>query len=316
MEYAEKYDFNIVAINDLSDIDAAIHLLKYDSVHGRLNNDVQKISDNEFALDGKKLTYISEKLPQNLPWRELNVDLVMECTGTLKSKKECELHLEAGAKKVLISCPIDDVDNTIVYGINQDSLDYEKDTIVSNASCTTNCLAHVVNAIHKEIGIENGFATTVHSYTSDQRLVDTNHKDPRRSRAAASSMIPTSTGATKAIAHFFPELNGKLSGLSIRVPTPNVSLLDFTFTASRIITENDIRQAIIKYSNTLSKDIFDYTDELLVSSDFNHSPCSAMVDMSLIKIVDGRIGHVVAWYDNEWGFSVRMLDTAQKMLRP
>ncbi|MDR1982733.1 MAG: type I glyceraldehyde-3-phosphate dehydrogenase [Holosporaceae bacterium] len=316
VESLKKYDFDIVAVNDLQNIDTALHLLKYDSAHGHFGGTVKKISNDEFWLNEKKVTYLSEKSAEKLPWRTLDIDLVLECTGILKTRELCSLHLQSGAKKVLISCPMEKADNTIVYGVNNNSLDGENDIIVSNASCTTNCLAHVIKAIHESIGIINGFATTIHSYTGDQRLVDMNHEDLRRSRAAAYSMIPTSTGITQAIEKIFPDLRGKLSGLSIRVPTQNVSLVDFTFTAAKKITENDIYQAIVRYSNTLPRDIFGYTEEHLVSVDFNHSPHSAIVDLSLTKVVDGTIGHVVAWYDNEWGFSNRILDTTQQMLYP
>ncbi|MDR1333914.1 MAG: type I glyceraldehyde-3-phosphate dehydrogenase [Holosporaceae bacterium] len=312
-ESSKKYDFNIVAVNDLQNIDTSVHLLKYDSAHGRFNSCVQKISENEFMVNDKKLVHLSERNTHCLPWNDLGVDLVMECTGTLKTRDLCSLHLKAGAKKILISCPFSEADNTIVYGVNHNSLK-NSDIIVSNASCTTNCLAHVVKAIHEKIKILNGFATTVHSFTGDQRLVDTNHSDLRRARAAASGMIPTSTGATETIGKIFPELRGKLSGLSIRVPTVNVSLVDFTFTASRIITEDDINSAVEKYAATLPESTFSSTREPLVSVDFNHSPHSTTMDLSLTKVVDGTIGHVVAWYDNEWGFSNRMLDTAQEML--
>ncbi|MDR0678583.1 MAG: type I glyceraldehyde-3-phosphate dehydrogenase [Holosporaceae bacterium] len=315
-ESSKKYDFDIVAVNDLQNIDAAIHLLKYDSAHGRFSGEIQKISDDEFFLDGKKIVYFSQKSVKELPWNRLNVNLVLECTGTLKTKELCGLHLESGTQKVLVSCPVEKVDNTIIYGINHDSLDSKNDVIVSNASCTTNCLAHIIKATYNATEIVNGFATTVHSYTGDQRLVDMNHGDLRRSRAAANSMIPTSTGATRAIEKIFPDLSGKLSGLSIRVPTQNVSLVDFTFTAAKKITENDLCRAIIQYSENISRDVFYYTEEPLVSVDFNHSPQSAIVDLSLIKVIDNTMGHIVAWYDNEWGFSNRLLDTAQKMLHP
>ncbi len=313
IESNQKYDFKIVAINDLQKIDTALHLLKYDSVHGTLNCDVKKVSDDEFTLNGESIKYTSEKCPESLPWRELGVDLVMECTGVFKTKQACQAHLSAGAKKVLISCPSDDVDKTIVFGVNSDTINKDTDIIVSNASCTTNCLAPVVKAIHEEIGIIGGFATTVHSYTGDQRLVDMCHRDLRRARASALSMIPTSTGATKAIEKIFPELKGKLSGLSVRVPTPNVSMVDFTFTSAKRMTVEDIRNAIIKHADNELSGILGYTDEELVSSDFNHSSFSSIVDMPLIKVIDDRMGHVVAWYDNEWGFSNRMLDTAAEL---
>jgi glyceraldehyde 3-phosphate dehydrogenase len=277
-------------------------------VHGRFGGRFQKISENEFALNESRIAYFSEKFPDKLPWKELNIDLVLECTGMFKTKELCGLHLKAGARKVLASHPLADADKTVVYGVNHDIMSNE--IIVSNASCTTNCLAHVINAVHREVKILNGFATTIHSYTGDQRLVDSNHRDLRRSRAAAANMIPTSTGATDAIEKIFPELAGKLSGLSIRVPTPNVSLVDFTFTADKKITIDFIRQSIIKYSGIVPEDIFTYTEEPLTSCDFNHSPCSAIVDLPLINVVDGSVGHIVAWYDNEWGFSNRMLDTA------
>jgi glyceraldehyde 3-phosphate dehydrogenase len=312
IEYLKEYDFEIAAVNDPQKIDSALHLFKYDSVHGRFNGDVQKISENEFELNGKRLAYLSERSPEKVSWRELGVDFVFECTGAFKTMESCGLHLKSGAKKVLVSCPVGDADNTIVYGVNCESLK-ESDAIVSCASCTTNCLAHVVKAIHGEIGIANGFATTVHAYTGDQRLTDASHKDLRRARAAACGMIPTSTGATKAIEKIFPELKGKLSGLSVRVPTQNVSMLDFTFTASRKITEDDIRQAFLKHASAASKDVFECVDEPLVSTDFNHSSQSAIIDLPLTKVVDGTMGHVVAWYDNEWAFSKRMLDLANIM---
>ncbi len=308
-----KYDFNIVAINDLLNIDTAIHLLKHDSVHGKFHADVQKISESELAINGTKITYISKKSPAELPWESLDINLVLECTGLFNTKEKCKEHLTSGAKKVLISCPSEDADKTIVFGVNCDSIDKANDIIVSNASCTTNCLAPVVKTIHEEIGILNGFATTIHSYTGDQRLVDMGHKDVRRARAAATNMIPTSTGATKAIEQIFPELKGKLSGLSIRVPTPNVSMIDFTCNVSKEITEIDINNAIKKYADGDLKNILGYTNEKLVSCDFNHDPRSAIVDLSLTKIVDGNVAHIVVWYDNEWGFSNRMLDVSAKL---
>ncbi|MDR1236264.1 MAG: type I glyceraldehyde-3-phosphate dehydrogenase [Holosporaceae bacterium] len=312
-ESNKKYDFDIVAVNDLQDINTSIHLFKYDSAHGRFCGNVCKISDSEFLVNDKKLMHFSERNADRLPWNELGVDLVLECTGALKTRDFCNLHLKAGAKKVLISCPSGDVDSTIVYGVNHDCLG-KNDIVVSNASCTTNCLAHVVKAVHSEIKILNGFATTIHSFTGDQRLVDTGHGDLRRARSAASAMIPTSTGATEAIEKIFPELRGKLSGLSVRVPTLNVSVVDFTFTASRAITADDINRSVEKYAAGQPKNVFGYTREPLVSIDFNHSPHSAVVDLSLTKVVDNTVGHIVAWYDNEWGFSNRMLDTAQEMI--
>ncbi|MDR2107131.1 MAG: erythrose-4-phosphate dehydrogenase, partial [Holosporaceae bacterium] len=309
---AGKYGFDIVAVNDLQNIDTALHLLKYDSVHGRINAEIQKISESEFLLNGKKIICLSEPNPEKLPWGRLGVDLVAECTGMFGRRELCESHLRAGAAKVLVSGPMKDADRTIIFGINRriSGRDSEKDLIVSNGSCTTNCAAHLLNAIHGEIGVINGFITTVHACTGDQRTVDTNHKDLRRARAAASNIIPTSTGLTETVGKIFPELEGKLSALSLRVPTQNVSLVNFTFTASKKITKEDVRRAILAYANVVPRDIFDCTDEPLVSSDFNHSPCSAVVDLSLTRVFGENMGHAVAWYDNEWGFSNRMLDSA------
>jgi glyceraldehyde 3-phosphate dehydrogenase len=313
-ESSKKYNFEIIAINDLLPVDSAIYLLKYDSVHGKLDCDVQKISETEISIDGKKITYLSHQSPEMLPWKELGIDLVMECTGVFKTKDDCLAHLKAGARKVLISAPSDSADKTIVFGVNDGSINPQMDLIISNASCTTNCLAPIVKTIHEQIGIVNGFATTIHSYTGDQRLVDMNHKDMRRARAAALNMVPTSTGATKAIEKIFPELKGKLSGLSIRVPTPNVSMIDFTFVVAQNTSIKEINTAVVAYSNNQLKDILGYVNDPLVSSDFNHSPLSSIVDCSLTKVIDDRTVHLVAWYDNEWGFSNRMLDTASKML--
>ncbi|GHU12429.1 glyceraldehyde-3-phosphate dehydrogenase [Alphaproteobacteria bacterium] len=309
-----KYDFKVVAINDLLNIDSALHLLKYDSVHGMFLHDVQKISDTLFSVNDKRITYISEKSPGNLPWNELDVDLVLECTGIFKTRKQCQAHIRAGAKRVLLSCPSDEVDRTVVYGVNDDSIDRINDVIISNASCTTNCLAPLVKAIHKEVGIMSGFATTVHSYTGDQRLIDAGHADIRRARAAALNMIPTSTGTTKAIEQIFPELSGKLSGLSIRVPTANVSMVDFTFYTSRKTTADDLNAAVEKYANGPLNGVLGYANESLVSSDFNHNPLSSIVDTQLTKVIASNLAHMVAWYDNEWGFSNRMLDVSLRFL--
>lgn len=311
---SNRYDFEIAAVNDLLDINTAIHLLKYDSAHGKFKADIQKTSSSGFSINGRKILYTSEKSPNNLPWKELGVNLVFECTGIFNTKEKCNGHLSAGAKKVLISCPSDNADNTIVFGVNENSLNKRTDIIVSNASCTTNCLAPIIKTIHGEIGIINGFVTTIHSYTGDQRLVDMAHKELRRARAAANSIIPTSTGVTKAIEKIFPELHGKLSGLSIRVPTQNVSLIDFTFTTTKKTTVDEINNVIKKYSDGSLNGILGYTEEELVSCDFNHDARSAVVDLSLTKIIDTNIGHILAWYDNEWGFSNRMLDVAKIML--
>lgn len=313
-ESKKKYNFEITAINDLICIDTAIHLLKHDSVHGKFDIDIRKVSDSEMEINGKRIIYSSYTCPRDLPWKKCSIDLVFECTGKFKSKEDSKLHLEAGAKKVIISCPSEDADNTIVFGVNEKSIDKQKDVIISNASCTTNCLAPVVKAIHEKIGIIGGFATTIHSFTGDQRLVDMAHKDLRRARAAANNMIPTSTGATKAIEKIFPQLRGKLSGLSIRVPTANVSLVDFTFTTVKDTSVDEINNAIKEYANGMLKGILGYTTEELVSGDFNHDPHSSIVDLLLTKVIDKRTGHIVSWYDNEWGFSNRMLDVANVLI--
>ena len=309
----KKYDFEIVAINDLVNIDTAIHLFKQDSVHGRFSGDVQKKSDTEILINGKSIAYLSKRTPAELPWKDLDVDLVLECTGIFKKKDDCKAHLVAGAKKVIISCPADDSDNTIVFGVNSDSLNKDTDIIISNASCTTNCFAPVVKAIHESIGIVSGFVMTVHAYTGDQRLVDMGHKDARRCRSAGLSMIPTSTGATKAIEKIFPELRGKLGGLSVRVPTPNVSMIDFTCSLKKSVTPEDVNNAIKAYSDGALNGILGYTEESLVSCDFNHDSHSAIADLQLTKVIDGTIAHIVAWYDNEWGFANRMLDVSAIM---
>lgn len=314
---SNKYNFDIVAINDLADIDTSLHLFQYDSIHGKFLGDIEKKSDNEIVLRGTNnnqkeisIKYSSEKCPNQLPWKDLDVDVVLECTGVFKKRDQSYLHIEAGAKKVIISCPTDDADNTIVFGVNSDTLDRKKDIVISNASCTTNCFAPVVKTLHENIGLVCGFVTTVHSYTGDQRLVDLGHKDLRRCRAAGLSMIPTSTGVTKAIEKIFPELKGKLGGLSIRVPTPNVSMIDFTCELKRAATVNEVNTAFKNYSEGPLKGILGYTEESLVSCDFCHDPHSAIIDSQLTKVIDGTIAHIVAWYDNEWGFSNRMLDVA------
>lgn len=311
--YIEKQpnDIEIIAINDLQDIDTSIHLLKYDSVHGRLNATVEKSSDSSIKINGNEIKYISERNPENLPWRNLNVDLVMECTGVFKTREACTKHLNAGASKVLLSCPGNDLDKTIVFGVNDHTLTPD-DILVSNGSCTTNCLAPVVNVLNSEFGISGGFVSTIHAYTGDQRLVDTSHKDLRRARAAASNIIPTSTGAAEAIANIFPELTGKLSGIAYRVPTQNVSLIECTFVLNAKTTATDINQKIKEWATTKMPEVLGFTDEQLVSCDFCHSSFSSIVDLSLTKVIE-NIAHITSWYDNEWGFSCRMLDTAKRM---
>lgn len=313
-ENHKEKDLEVVAINDLQNIDASIHLLKYDSVHGCFGKEVRKISETQISINEKKINYFSEKNPKDLPWEELDIDLVMECTGIFKTKEACSLHLEAGANKVLLSCPGNDLDRTIIYGVNDEILDKENDKIISCGSCTTNCLAPIVKVLNSEFGIIQGFASTIHSYTGDQNIIDRAHKDLRRARAAAVNIIPTSTGAAKAIEKIFPELKGKLSGVAYRVPTPNVSLLECNFVLQKNITLDELKKTIIEWTDSKFKsNILGYTNEKLVSSDFNHLPFSSLIDLSLLKVIDDNFVNIVSWYDNEWGFSNRMIDNASIM---
>ena len=307
-----RKDIEIVAINDLADIKTNVHLLKYDSVHGPSPFQVSAEGNDTLVANGKKVKVVQERDPANLPWGDMGVDLVMECTGLFTSRDKAALHLQAGAKKVLISAPATDEDITVVYGVNSDKLT-SAHKIVSNASCTTNCLAPVVHALHQRVGIESGFMTTIHSYTGDQRVVDTMHADLHRARAAATNMIPTSTGAAKAVGKVLPELNGKLDGVAIRVPTPNVSLVDLKFVAGRKTTANEINEAIIEFSGGDLNGVLGCYEEPLVSSDFNHNPLSSIFSLEGTKVIDGKLVRIMTWYDNEWGFSNRMLDTGAKM---
>jgi len=310
-ENHQEKNLEVVAINDLQNIDTSIHLLKYDSVHGCFGKEVKKISENKMLISEKTVNYFSEKNPEDLPWKDLDVDLVMECTGIFKTKEACSSHLKAGAKKVLLSCPGNDLDKTIIYGVNDEIIDKENDKIISCGSCTTNCLAPIVKVLNTEFGIVKGFTSTIHSYTGDQNIIDRAHKDLRRARAAATNIIPTTTGAAKAIEKIFPELAGKLSGVAYRVPTPNVSLLESNFVLQKNITLDELKQAIIKWADSKFKpNVLGYTNENLVSSDFIHSPYSSVLDLSLLKVIDGNFINVVSWYDNEWGFSNRMIDNA------
>lgn len=308
-ESSREDKVDIVAVNDLQNIDSAMHLLKHDSVHGLFGAEVRKISDSAFSVNGHVVRYLSERNPASLPWKEMKIDLVVECTGVFRSHEQSFQHVSAGAKKVLISCPSKDADKTVIFGINHEKLS-SQDVVVSNGSCTTNCLAPIVKVLQENFELVNGHLLTVHSYTGDQRVVDLPHKDPRRARAAAVNMIPTSTGATSTIEKIFPELAGKLSGLSVRVPTPNVSMIDFTF-STKNRTDLDLLKALIKqYSENSLKGVLSYTEEELVSSDFNHAPFSSVVDLPLTGAVDEHTAHIVAWYDNEWGFSNRMVDVS------
>ncbi|MCL3882856.1 type I glyceraldehyde-3-phosphate dehydrogenase [Marivita sp. GX14005] len=304
-----RTDIEVVAINDLGPVETNAHLLQFDSVHGRFPAEV-KTSEDSIDVGRGPIKVTAERNPADLPWSD--VDVVLECTGIFTSKDAAQAHLENGASRVLISAPGKDADKTIVYGVNHETLTAD-DHIVSNASCTTNCLAPVAYVLNEAIGIERGFMTTIHSYTGDQPTLDTMHKDLYRARAAALSMIPTSTGAAKAVGLVLPELNGKLDGVAIRVPTPNVSVVDLTFTASRDTSLDEINDAIRSAADGKLKGILGYTDRKLVSSDFNHDPHSSIFATDQTKVMDGTMVRILTWYDNEWGFSNRMADTAVAM---
>ncbi|HZH53722.1 MAG TPA: type I glyceraldehyde-3-phosphate dehydrogenase [Microvirga sp.] len=308
-----RKDIEVVAINDLGPVETNAHLLRFDSVHGRFPAEVAV--DGEFlVINGQKIKVTAIKDPATLPHKELGVDIAMECTGIFTSKEKASAHLQAGAKRVIVSAPADGADLTVVYGVNHDKL--TKDHIViSNASCTTNCLAPVAKVLHDAVGIEKGFMTTIHSYTNDQPTLDQMHKDLYRARAAALNMIPTSTGAAKAVGLVLPELNGKLDGSSIRVPTPNVSVVDFKFTAKRATTKEEINEAIKRAAEQELKGILGYTNQPNVSSDFNHDPHSSVFHLDQTKVMEGNFVRVLSWYDNEWGFSNRMADTAVAMAK-
>ena len=298
----------LVAINDLADAEANALLFGFDSVHGRFPGDV-KADGNSIIVNGKKIAVTSERDPGNLPHGEMGIDIVLECTGFFQSKGAAMPHITAGAKRVLISAPAGGVDKTVVYGVNHDVLTSD-DVVVSNASCTTNCLAPVAKVLNDTVGIERGFMTTIHSYTNDQRILDQMHSDMRRARAGAVNMIPTTTGAARAVGLVLPELNGKLDGSSIRVPTPNVSLVDLVFTPSRNTTKEEINSVLKAASEGAMKGVLVYEDRPLVSSDYNHQPASSSIDSLETTVMDGKLVRVVSWYDNEWGFSNRMIDTA------
>lgn len=304
----KRQDLQIVAINDLADIEDNAYLLRYDSVHGPAPFTI-KTSGQTLDAGLGPLQVLAEPHPEKLPWKELGIDLVMECSGRFTSRETAAKHLTAGAKRVLISAPADHVDHTVVFGVNHQTLT-SNHIIVSNASCTTNCLAPVAFVLHKALGIDHGYMTTIHAYTGDQRLVDTFHKDPRRARSATLSMIPTSTGAARAVGLVLPELKGKLDGTAIRVPTPNVSLVDFKFMAKKSTTREEINDAIKKAEANELKGVLGTVNEPLVSCDFNHNPLSSVFDLSQTQVIEGRFCRILSWYDNEWGFSNRMSDTA------
>lgn len=307
-ESNKQNEVEIVAINDLSDVNVIAHLTKYDSTHGTFASDV-RVEGNMLIIDGQSIKVIAERNPNDLPWAELKVDLVLECTGFFTDRKSAMQHISAGAKKVLISAPGKDVDATIVYGVNHDSLK-DSDLIVSNASCTTNCLAPVVKPLNDAIGIEHGLLNTVHAYTKDQMLLDGSHEDLRRARSATQSIIPTKTGAASAVGLVLPELLGKLDGFAMRVPVLNVSVIDLTFTAARDTTVDEVNDIVRKAQSK----VLHINDDPLVSCDFNHNPASSIFDTTQTKVMGGKLVKIVAWYDNEWGFSNRMVDTALHMM--
>ncbi len=311
-ESDHRRELSIVAVNDLADRNANAHLLQYDSVHGRFGETVQ-VTDDGFIVDGDNVRTLSERNPANLPWAEMGIDLVLECTGFFASKDKASMHLDAGAKKVQLSAPGAGVDATVVYGVNHNVLRADH-TVISNASCTTNCLAPIAKVLHGAFGIQSGLMTTVHAYTNDQVLSDVFHPDLRRARSATQSMIPTSTGAAKAIGLVLPELDGKLDGFAVRVPTVNVSLVDLTIQTEKDVTVDAIHDAVRAAAQSDLEGVLEFNDKPLVSIDFNHSSVSSVFEASTTRVVGQRAAKVCCWYDNEWAFSNRMLDTAWEFL--
>ncbi len=309
-EFNETYEISY--INDLADIDSNIHLLKYDSVHGAFGDEIQKTADNKFKVGQNEITVTSEKNPIDINWAKKEVDVILECTGVFASKEKALLHVESGAKKVVVSAPCTNADFTVVQGVNHEKINSDH-VIISNASCTTNCLSPVAYVIDKEFVIENGYMTTIHSYTGDQNTVDTFHKDLRRARAAANNIIPTSTGAAKAVGLVLPHLKGKLDGTAIRVPTPNVSLVDFKFNTQKAISVEGLNKKFQEYANGPLKGIMGVDTDPKVSSDYNHDSRSSILDLTETTAVSDNFGRVLTWYDNEWGFSNRMCDIALKL---
>jgi glyceraldehyde 3-phosphate dehydrogenase len=306
-----RKDIEVVGINDLGPVETNAHLLRFDSVHGRFPGKVT-VEGDSISVGNGKIKVSAERDPSKLPWKALGVDIALECTGIFTAKEKASAHLTAGAKRVLVSAPAENADATVVYGVNHDKLTRDH-LVVSNGSCTTNCLAPVAKVLHDTVGIETGFMTTIHAYTGDQPTLDTLHKDLYRGRAAAMSMIPTSTGAAKAIGLVLPELNGKLDGVAIRVPTPNVSVVDLKIVASRKTTKEEINEAMKRAAEQQLKGILNYTNAPNVSIDFNHDPHSSTFHMDQTKVQNGTLVRVMSWYDNEWGFSNRMADTAVAM---
>ncbi len=302
-------NIEIKHVNNRTDSKNTVHLLKYDSVHGKFNVDIKSNEKNLF-INKKKIHYSRETELNKIDWKKNDVDIVLECTGKNNSKEKSFQHIKNGAKKVIVSAPCKNADKTIVYGVNHKSIS-KKDIIISAASCTTNCLAPIAYIINKDFKIEKGFMTTIHSYTSDQRILDNSHKDQRRARSAGQSIVPTSTGASKALAEIIPDLKGKIEGIAMRVPTPNVSLVDLVFNSKNKLSINKINDSFKKASKKNFKNIIEASEEKLVSIDFNHNSSSAIVDLSLTNVVGDKMGKVSAWYDNEWGFASRMCDLAE-----
>ena len=305
---SNRKDVKVIAINDLGTPDSNAHLLQYDSVHGIL---AQKVRATKSTINAGKgpIKIFSERNPEDLPWKELNIDIVMECTGIFTSREKSQLHLNAGAKKVLISAPSNDADITVVYGVNHNKI-RKSHKIISNASCTTNCLAPVAKVINRLCGINQGYMTTVHAFTGDQSILDVLHSDPRRARAASQSIIPASTGAAKAVGLVLPELQGRLDGTAVRIPTPNVSMIDLVFNAKKKTDIESINNAMIRASRKELKGVLAVENRPLVSIDFNHNPHSSIFDLTQTQVIKGKLGRVLSWYDNEWGFANRMSDTA------
>jgi len=311
-ESGRRDEIQIVAINDLGDAETNAHLTRYDTAHGKFPYDVV-VEDGDLVINGDRIRVLAERDPAKLPWAELGVDVVHESTGFFASKEKASAHITAGASKVIISAPGKNVDNTIVYGVNHDSLK-STDEVVSNASCTTNCLAPLAKVLHESIGVEHGLMTTIHAYTNDQVLTDVFHSDLRRARSATMSQIPTKTGAAAAVGLVLPELNGRLDGFSMRVPTINVSVVDLTFVASRETTVDEVNQAVQAAAQGSLKGVLEYNTQPLVSIDFNHNPHSSIFDATLTRVMEGNLVKVLSWYDNEWGFSNRMLDTTLALI--
>ena len=306
---SQNKNIQIKHINNRSNSEASCTLIKYDSVHGKFNADLD-YDENHLIINKNKITFSQESKIEDINWKSYGVDYVFECTGKFNSKEKLLAHINNGAKKVIVSAPCKNADKTIVFGVNEKELT-KSDQIISAASCTTNCLAPVANALHKNFEIEKGFMTTIHAFTSDQRILDNSHKDPRRARSASQSIVPTSTGASKAIGEIIPSLKGKLEGVAMRVPTPNVSLIELVFCTKKEISKEKINDAFKEISKNQSKKILEITSEKLVSIDFNHNSSSAIIDSSLTSVVGKNMGKISAWYDNEWGFSNRMCDIAE-----